>query len=261
MRYHLFSFVAALVIALLNFFVLHSFQIANPIMISSCTFFFAYFAYSIDHYFDGSKHQNTELHERHKVSNRGFSFASKGFALTAVASAYFFYHMPTPFFISGVVLAIFSGIYFLLIYKKLIESRFKMVCAAVILSLVIAIWIFMDLDLSSIAIKLGYLSIVALAIFSNLRFFAWVDFDYDKKWFSTLVKAPISKQKMAITQGFLVTIIYLLGFIVGRGQTWMFVPLAYCLLSIFIDKKNLTGNIARVMLDLTMLLPLLRWFW
>jgi len=257
MAYQLYSFVAAIVIALLNFFVLSTFQIPNAIIIASCTFFFAFFTYTIDHYFDGIKGNNPQLHARHKVSEKGFTIATKGFALTALVSIYFFSHMHVSFLLAGLILAFLYGLYYLLIAKKIIKSRVKLVAAAVILSLIIAGWIF--LNWKNWQINLGYFIIVILSVYSNLRFFAWVDFDYDKKWFSTLVITPISKQRMMVIQGLLVVSIFLLGFMIGMGQTWMFIPLTYWLLSALVDKKNLTGNVARVLLDLIMLLPVLVW--
>lgn len=257
MAYQLYSFVAAIVIALLNFFVLFTFQISNAVIIAACTFFFAFFTYTIDHYFDGIKGNNPQLHARHKVSQRGFAFATKGFALTCLVSVYFFWYMPVSFLIAGFILAFLYGLYFLLIAKKIIKTRVKLAAAAVILSLIMAGWIF--LNWINWQLNVGYFVIVILSVYSNLRFFAWVDFDYDKKWFSTVVITPISKQRMMLIQGLLAIAIFLLGFVIGKGQTWMFIPLTYMLLSALVDKKNLTGNVARVLLDLTMLLPVLVW--
>jgi len=260
-KYYIYSLVAAITIALCNFFILFSFQVANPFIISICLFTLAFFAYTLDHYYDGLKksESNQFMQDRHQIPLKGFSFASKGFALSAIVSCYLFSFLDMPMLFIGLSLALLVAVYFWLVFKLNINARYKMLLSAFTLGLIMGAWIIFQPVFW--LHKIGYLGIVILAVYANLSFFAWIDFEYDKKWFNTQLVKPLTVYQQVGSQIIIAVIIFFIGFLIGKGQSWFFIPLAYAIIGLFVQKKALEKPVMRYVIDLLMLLPILRIFW
>ncbi len=259
--YLLYSLVAAITIGLSNYFVLTSFNFPNSVLISTCTFFFAFFTYSLDHYFDNQKTgiDKEKMHLRHQISTKDYQFANKGIALTAMLCLYFFYFLPKPYLYTGLLLAGISMLYFFLVFKKIIGARYKILIAAIILSLVIAIWLVLDgIDWP---LDFGYLSIVFLTIYSNLKFFSYIDSEYDQHWFHQNKQKPLAKNQLLILLSISTILIFIIGFLIGKGQSWMFATAVYLFVCLIVNKKTLQQHFWRMALDIIMLLPLLKLLW
>jgi len=256
-KFLIYSLVAALVITGCTFLIGVQFRVGYTNLICLTTFLFAFFTYSLDHYFDSKKVSKKEdLHQRHQVSETSYKIALKGFVLTAICSLYFFYFLPSSYLITGVIIAVLSGLYFFLILKFSLKSWVKQLLSAFILTLVMSVWILLfPVDLIQ---SIGYMFIVFLAVMSNLLVFGYTDKKYDLIIHQK--ESKVSKKFLVVYLSLVVIFIFVFGFINQVGQTWMFVPLAYLIIILFVPKGQMQKDTWRIGLDLVMLLPLVKLF-
>lgn len=255
-KFAIYSLVAAISIAGSTFFICTEFFVPYTSLIVSCTFFFAFFTYSLDHYFDGKNANNlVELHARHQVKDSAYKFALKGIALTGIGSLYFFYLLPRMYLWAGLGIGLLSALYFLLIFKTKVTSIAKQVCSAFILTLVVGGWSIIE---NPNKLQSGmYLLIVFIGILSNLLVFGYLDASYDG-FLADKAQVQIKKSTLLILLFSFVVFIFFAGFINGVGQTWLLVPLAYAILLTGFTKEKLQNDAIRIGLDLCMLLPMVK---
>ncbi len=106
-----------------------------------------------------------------------------------------------------------------------------------------------------------YCTIVFLAVFSNLQMFGHIDYAYDRELNKQEGSWGMNRYILMLILGVCVGAIFVLGYLVGLGQTWMFIPLFYLVLLLFLPRPCLQKKSIRIVLDLAMLLPMLRWLW
>ena len=263
-RYLLYSLAAALTISGCTFFVMIEWNAAYPILISVLVFFYALFTYSLDHYFDNRESNHKELlHQRHLIGERQYQIALRGLSLTIVVSLYFFVFRPMNLFYIGIGigLAMLSGIYFLMVFKKKLNKANKLMASAPILTLIISAWPMMD-HFGQVQYWV-YLTMVLMAISANLLVFGYLDAEYD-----AIHTTPKRKESTFFTKrvifGFLpfaMIYIFLMGYMIGIGQSWFFVPMIYLILILVLEVNVLKKSSMRLILDLCMLLPILKWIW
>ena len=177
-KFLIYSFVAALVIAGCVFLVGIQFRVGYTNLITLSTFCFAFFTYSLDHYFDSIRVKDKDdLHQRHQVSERGYKVAMNGFALTALCSIYFFYFLPRMYLYTGIFIAILAGAYFIFILKFSLKAWQKQFISAFVLTLVMTVWILIYPE--DLIQSWTYIFIVFLAVSSNLLTFGYADQQYD----------------------------------------------------------------------------------
>jgi hypothetical protein len=256
-KFIVYSLVAALVIVGCTFLVGIQFRVGYTNLIALATFCFAFFTYSLDHYFDALHAKDKDhLHQRHQVSDSAYKMTLKGLVLTALCSLYFFSFLPRMYLFTGVFIAILSGLYFLFILKFSLKAWHKQLISAFILTLVMTIWILIyPQDLIQ---SWTYILIVFLAVSSNLLTFGYTDQKYDI--LLNQKESKMSKKSLLIFLALATISIFVIGFFNGVGQTWMFVPLVYFLIIGLTSKRLLQNETLRIGLDLIMLLPLLKLF-
>jgi hypothetical protein len=259
--YLIYSIVAATSISLCTYFVIVEWNSPYAGLISFITFFFSFFTYTLDHYFDSKKLKNKlNLHQRHVIDESQYKFALKGFALTVIVSLYFFILRPmhTYYIINAFMLAFLSGIYFLLVFKLRIKNWLKILLGGIILTFIIGGWSGME-AIHSLHYWL-YLTFILLSIWSNLLILGYIDRDYDNKHLMS-GSFNFTRPQLLVLFLFFGIYIFLMGSYNGMGQSWLFIPIAYSFILLIVKNGYLKGNSIRLLIDLCMLLPLLKWIW
>jgi hypothetical protein len=255
-KFAIYSLVAAISIAGSTLFICAEFNVPYTSLIVACTFFFAFFTYSLDHYFDGKNADSSlELHARHQVKDKAYKFALKGIALTGIVSMYFFYLLPQIYLWTGLGIGSLSCLYFILIFKTKVSRVVKQVCSAFILTLVMGGWSLIE-NLDKVQ-AVVYLLIVFTAILSNLIVFGYLDAKYDGI-LADKTEKPLKKRTILVFLYAFAIGIFFIGFVNGVGQTWLFVPLAYALLITGLRKEKLQNDAIRIALDFCVLLPMVK---
>ena len=119
-KFIVYSLVAALVIVGCTFLVGIQFRVGYTNLIALATFCFAFFTYSLDHYFDALHAKDKDhLHQRHQVSDSAYKMTLKGLVLTALCSLYFFSFLPRMYLFTGVFYCNIVRVCIFLFYFKI----------------------------------------------------------------------------------------------------------------------------------------------